>query len=361
METQRIHAIITAEGSALCGGKLPALIEIEGRPAVLRTAECFHASDVRSVAVVGGYGFEKLGETLKGYSVTVARNPHFRLGRLSSVQLGIQALATPPDWLFVLPAEYPLVRRQTVGRLLAERGRGGPEVLYPSFGGERGFPVLLGRRCIEKILTVGPFNELEAFLERYESSSRSIPCPDEATCLSLDSEAGYRRLAGHLAFRQIPTRGECVALLRAHGAGQTEVRHGETVGALGRAIAEYLNERESVRLDVELVAAAGMLHDIGRDFPFHAQTGAAILRREGFPVVSEVVGTHADMELPDGDSWRVSEKEIVFLASKLVEGDHRVDLEDAASVRGAKRRIETARRLQLRVGGPARMREAVGS
>lgn len=87
--------------------------------------------------------------------------------------------------------------------------------------------------------------------------------------------------------------------------------HGEAVGRCALRLAQQLPTNRPNR---QLLLAAGRLHDIarpaGRD---HARQGARILRREGYPLVAELVAAHQD--LPAAADI---EAEILYLADKLI-------------------------------------------
>ncbi|CCO09209.1 HD domain-containing protein [Desulforamulus hydrothermalis] len=102
------------------------------------------------------------------------------------------------------------------------------------------------------------------------------------------------------------------------------VRHCRAVAEVAVKIARALDQA-GYGLNIQLIQAAALLHDIARDKANHARAGAAYLREKGYPQVAGIVETHMDM--PDPVMDNVTEAAVVFLADKLVQEDRPVSLE----------------------------------
>jgi hypothetical protein len=77
-------------------------------------------------------------------------------------------------------------------------------------------------------------------------------------------------------------------------------------------------------LNLPLLAAAGLLHDLARQEPDHAHAGACRLRDEGFEAVADLVADHMDLDIDIHSP--LSAAAVLYLADKLVCGDQRVSL-----------------------------------
>ena len=100
-------------------------------------------------------------------------------------------------------------------------------------------------------------------------------------------------------------------------------------------VASCLHEKldtAGIRLDLPLIQAAALLHDITKTRSIttaenHAETGEAFLRERGFDEVGAIVGQHVAL-LEYGNGRAVSEAEIVNYADKRVLHDRVVSLEE---------------------------------
>lgn len=128
------------------------------------------------------------------------------------------------------------------------------------------------------------------------------------------------------------------------------LRHCLAVGKLSGALAEALNEA-GCSLDAELCRRGGILHDICRTEKNHAERGRELLSSMGLEAEAAVVGAHMGEGI---DTGRIGEKEVVFLADKLLRCDERVSVEsrygavaekyagDPAALAAAEKRKEQA-------------------
>ena len=76
--------------------------------------------------------------------------------------------------------------------------------------------------------------------------------------------------------------------------------------------------------ELELVRAAGLVHDMCRTQPQHARAAAEALRTLGYLRLAQAVESHHDAP----DSAGVGAGKLLFLADKLVSGDREATLSE---------------------------------
>lgn len=124
--------------------------------------------------------------------------------------------------------------------------------------------------------------------------------------------------------RPVPDQAVCLELLSQFGTPSPVIDHCRAVADRAMELWRILDSR-GVPLHRELVLAGALLHDIARARPDHARAGAQWLTQRGYASLGAIVGDH--MELPAGDEGQLSEKSLVFLADKLIQGTTPVTLE----------------------------------
>lgn len=112
------------------------------------------------------------------------------------------------------------------------------------------------------------------------------------------------------------------------------VDHSIQVTRVALYLARELRKRGQ-RIDVSLVEAASLLHDLTkaeslRTREDHARTGAELLKGMGYERVGEVVAEHIHL-LKKNDISSITEEEVVHYADKRVRHDHIVSLEERFS------------------------------
>ncbi len=120
----------------------------------------------------------------------------------------------------------------------------------------------------------------------------------------------------------IPTPEQCEQLLVSCNVPETTVIHSRMVRDVARRIGRDLKWLRDRGPNLALISAAALLHDIAKGQPNHAAAGAATLREYGYDEVADIVAAHNELEY--SENLPVTEKEIVFIADKLVKGDQMV-------------------------------------
>ncbi|NLH82841.1 MAG: HD domain-containing protein, partial [Phyllobacteriaceae bacterium] len=223
-------------------------------------------------------------------------------------------------------------------------------ILHPTFRGERGHPPFLARRLFPAILAHDGEGGLAALLADRESETTEIAVADRGILHDMDRPEDYDRLAAALPHRRHPEPIECEAILDAAGASDGLRRHVHAVAAFAGSLAERL-VAGGLALDVDLVRAAALLHDVAKGLPHHADAGAAFVAGLGFPETAAVIARHMDLGRTDPP---LDETAIVYFADKLFREDRLVGLEerfapsfskfrdDPAALAGARRRHAAA-------------------
>ncbi|QTA91949.1 NTP transferase domain-containing protein [Desulfonema magnum] len=341
----KITAIILAAGYSSRMGDFKPLMRLGEMTILERQIRLFQSAGVMDIRVVAGHRSSDILNVLGPLNVRGIVNEQYAEGMFSSVLAGIKSLEPDREAFFILPVDIPLVRRQTVldllkafeirnSKLEAYNSESAPDIasqvssfkfqvssfiLYPNFQGERGHPPLIASAYVDEIIRWSGQGGLRAFLEQYEKDAADVEVADECMLLDLDTPADYQQLLKRYDKYEIPTSQECVTLMTKTFAVKERVfRHCQTVARVALRLGEELN-RAGCHIDLELLTAAGLLHDLAREKPAHAAEGARILNEMGYCAVAEVVSEHMDIIL--GDEETISVKEILYLADKLTQGD----------------------------------------
>ena len=112
------------------------------------------------------------------------------------------------------------------------------------------------------------------------------------------------------------------------------ISHSIEVAKIALFLSMELNKKGQ-RIDVSLVEAASLLHDVTKAECLqtredHAQTGGQFLKRLGYERVGEIVAEHIHLSKGRDPSW-ISEEEIVNYADKRVRHDQIVSLKERFS------------------------------
>jgi molybdenum cofactor cytidylyltransferase len=210
----------------------------------------------------------------------------------------------------------------------------------------------------DAILAEEPKGGLKELLTRGEAGACAVQVDDPNVLLDMDDASAFARLDRLAARERIPDPDACRELLARLGTPAPAIAHSAAVAGVARQLGAALRT-SGVCLDLRLLEAAALLHDVARAAPSHAEAGAALLDGEGYPRVAGVVRYH--MELPGAPRDLPGEREVLYLADKLTVGSRTVDLDgkheraetlfasDPEALDAARTRLEAARLITAHV------------
>jgi len=322
VHTKKLAAIVLAAGFSSRMVEFKPLLPLAGAMALERSIGLFRAASIAEVIVVLGHRADELQSLVERSGARAIVNKQFEQGMYSSIVTGCRALPAWVEAAFVLPADTPLVRPATIRQLAESWALRRAGILYPVFDGHRGHPPLIVRAILDEVARGQVEGPLNSVLALHESDAVNLQVADQCIHRDMDTLADYHALASLAPRQQIPTAAECEAILAASLVSEAVVRHSRKVAKVAHRIASALL-RSGLSLDLELVQAGALLHDIAKGRSDHAGVGASILRSMEFPRVADIVAAHTDL---DFSGSTLDESAIVYLADKLVRGEKLVTI-----------------------------------
>ena len=144
MERPQIGCILMAAGASARFGSDKLAAELGGRSLLRRPCEAVPAVRFHRVCIVTA---RAEGEALaREFGFQLVRNDRPELGASLTVRLGLSALQDCDAALF-MTADQPLLRRETVERLLDPRSREPRRIAALAHSGVRGNPVVFPAGC----------------------------------------------------------------------------------------------------------------------------------------------------------------------------------------------------------------------
>ena len=141
--------------------------------------------------------------------------------------------------------------------------------------------------------------------------------------------------------KELPSREQAIELLRKNNCPPKVINHCEEVAKLALEIASKL-EKKGIKVDLKLVEAGALLHDIGRSKSHavdHGVVGAKIAELEGLPeevvrIIKRHVGGGITAQEAEKFGWPKDvyepvtlEEKIVSYADKLIDNSKRVPID----------------------------------
>jgi molybdenum cofactor cytidylyltransferase len=188
--TPQIAAIVLAAGQSRRMGRNKLLIELGGKTLVERAVDSALAARAAPVIVVLGHQAEEIRTRLAGREIVLVDNPHYAEGLSTSVKRGIQALPPQADGAVICLADMPGIDSRLIGRLIAAFSPvEGREIVLPVRQGQRGNPVLWGRRFFGDLLGLSGDAGARQVIGAYPDYLTEIEAEDDGVLIDLDTPA----------------------------------------------------------------------------------------------------------------------------------------------------------------------------
>lgn len=321
---KKVSSIILAADLSSKMGRLKALMDIGGEKAILRLIDANIKAGIKDVVVVLGYRSIDILKYADNRDVKCVMNGSYMSGMFSSVQKGVSKLDPGSKGFMLMPVGIPLIKANTIRELAEEFSRSSCDILLPYFGERKGHPPVISAKCIHDILTGNPSNGMREIMDSAKWSKGKFQTVDEGILHVIDTKDQYLELLEYHSGSRVPNRNECREIWNRCGLSEEIIKHQEAVASCALRFGRYLKQRGEA-LDLELLEAAALLHDIKKTERNHPQRAGELLEKLGYASVAEAVAEHMDLLCVEEE--RVSEKELLYLADKLIKGTEEVGIE----------------------------------
>ncbi|WP_022667340.1 DVU_1551 family NTP transferase [Desulfospira joergensenii] len=334
---ENLSAVIPAAGLSSRMHRYKPLLKLGDSTMAKQVITLFQQSKIKDIIVVTGHNREKIEPLILGTGARPVFNPDYKAGgMLSSIQAGVRALPDPCTGFFLLPVDIPSIRPPTVRKLIESFSQNPDRIIIPEFDSKPGHPPLIPGWVIPKILSLDPGSNLGRLLSALGSRQKKTRVHDRGILMDADTPEAYNLVRKRFQRLNIPDREECMSLILSEFGTRPENESGggiiphlilvaETAVKIALAVMENPSGAERAEagpdgnpdpgLDLNLIRAGALLHDIKKKEKDHARAGKRLLLSLGFPETAEIVGQHTDLEHPLPD-W-LTETQVVYFADKI--------------------------------------------
>ncbi len=182
----RVGAILLAAGASTRMGEPKQLMLLDGRPLVVRAAECLLATETWPVVVVLGANAGAIRPVLARLPVLVTDNPAWAEGMASSLRAGIAALqqfSRAIDGAIVALCDQPGLSPEVVRQLIAMQRASGRGMVAAHYGGRNGAPALFLRGHFAALASLTGEQGARTLLNRHPELVATVDVPELAVDL----------------------------------------------------------------------------------------------------------------------------------------------------------------------------------
>jgi len=194
-----IAGLILAAGESSRMGTDKALLTYRGRTFVETILATLREAGVTRLAVVLGHHAGEIQRAVDFTGVDVIVNHDYRQGQTSSLQAGLKALDSSAgmsvEAALLCLVDHPAVPAEVVRALIAAFRAARSPVVIPTFKGQRGHPVLIGRALFDELLGLSPEAGANSVIRKYLEATQFVEVGDAGILLDVDDPETYGRLS----------------------------------------------------------------------------------------------------------------------------------------------------------------------
>lgn len=179
----RFGAVILAAGASTRMGTPKQLLELEGKPLVVRAVEAALASPAWPVVVVLGAHEEKIRPALARLPVLIAENPAWTEGMAASIRTGVTTLrqfSRALDAALIALCDQPAFSTAVIAQLVAAQGTTGRSIVAAYYSGRNGAPALFMREHFPALVALTGEEGARALLNSEPAQVAAVDLPSLA-------------------------------------------------------------------------------------------------------------------------------------------------------------------------------------
>ena len=177
-------------------GRPKALLELEGRTFVHRVVRSLLEGGCAPVLVVTSEGDDAVIQEARAAGARTVANPDPGEGPITSLRLALGELGASVGAVAYLPVDHPLVRPETVARLIDEAGRSGAPLTLPMHGPKRGHPAIFRSEVFAELLDDALSGGARTVVHRHLPNACIVDVDDAGVIADIDTPDAFAAIAG---------------------------------------------------------------------------------------------------------------------------------------------------------------------
>ncbi|MCP4673062.1 MAG: NTP transferase domain-containing protein [Desulfobacula sp.] len=325
----KISAIIPAAGLSTRMHEYKPLLKLGRLTIVEHTIGIFKKCKINDIVVVTGHNHKKIEPVIQKAGARTVFNKNYKTGMLGSIKTGVKNISPGNSGFFLLPVDIPLIRPSTLNGMISNAKKNPEHIIIPEFNKEPGHPPFIPAWLVPEILKLKNDSNLGRLLLSLKKHQKKQIVHDSTILMDADTPKAYDTLKEKYKAIDIPDKNECFSIINTNIKEEKNIQAhvkmvAKTAITLARAVKAKSvkkpgkTEINTIDLDLDLIYAGALLHDIKRKEINHAKAGAQYLLSLGFPKIADIISHHMDLSLPLCAD--LTETQIVYFADKLCNG-----------------------------------------
>jgi len=183
-----LSAILLSAGMSSRFGSPKALAQFNGKT-VIEHLQCLLVdSKIDEVIIVlGAHSTNIKPYILKHKKVKVVYNKDYNLGQTSSFKIGLSSIEKVSRYVFLLPVDYPAIKKETIDYLCQEFEPTSPLILIPTYEGKKGHPPVFNMSLKEEFMELDNGKGLNRIARKHTEDTVYVPVNDSGVIATFNT------------------------------------------------------------------------------------------------------------------------------------------------------------------------------
>lgn len=188
--------VIPSAGASVRMGRPKALLPVNGESFLRRTVRALHAGGCDPVCVVVAEGERSLAAEAEVAGASVLMNPAPGEGPITSLRVALASLGDSVAGFAYLPVDHPMVRADTVAKLLDAARGANAALTVPMYEGKRGHPAVFGRALFAELADPALQGGARTVVHRHLPEALLVEVDDAGVLTDIDTPEAYTAALG---------------------------------------------------------------------------------------------------------------------------------------------------------------------
>ena len=185
-------------------GRDKSLLSFGSQTFLEHIAEALEGDADPLLVVLGHHADEIQGRVHLPPSARILRNPEYRLGQLSSLQVAVKSLRDDVSGAILCLVDHPAISKTIVRALLARLRQTNAAIVIPTFRGRRGHPVVFAQRLFRELEEAPLDQGARWVVERHKNEIDFVELEEEGILWDIDRPEDYEALQKRLGIVSAP-------------------------------------------------------------------------------------------------------------------------------------------------------------